>query len=491
MNILPLRLTALYLHYTELTDLEGSLPFVSLVILDAAHCHSFGSSSFATVNKLSNLRVMNLQNTSMTSLHDMLFINLLRVEQFNILNNAIPILHDYAFLGLNKIVDLDLHALAIIFIYQNAFYGLTSVQTLNLSKNRLTVLSMNIFSSLDSIVSLDISDNPLTSIRIGSFVAFHSPVRMSTTRMIECQCYMEELNIDCHATVISKYTNCKPLLPSTFIVVVYLSSVVYILLCSAFHICLQLRFATPNAQLPLTLALAIHDMLSGVLLIFPITVHLLYTDDYPLSRQLIDDWKICKVVSVLLILIQVISKQIIVLMSCVHMYVTGIKVITTPYPIKKIITEMMLSWIGCIAVSALWTTYTISYPASPCVPFGVTVFSKSYISWIVIASYTFVSVALVVIAFVIDTITVKRIKESQKVLGAGNQMSVIVKKTFLRRYLLASISYILELTIVFYPMFSANVNVYVYTLLLSMSVLYKTTSHIVSYSDKYITLEVI
>ena len=491
MNRLPMRLNALYLHYSELTDLEGSLPFVSLVILDAAHCHSFGSSFFATFHQLSNLRVLNLQNTSITSLHEMLFIKLLKVEQLNILNNAIPILHEYAFLGLKKIVDLELHDLGIILIYHKAFYSLTFVQTLNLSENELTTLSMDVFSDLDSMVSLDISNNSLTSIHIGAFEAFPLPVHVTTTKVIECRCFLEELNTDCHASVIMKYTNCKPLLPSTFIVVLYFSSVIYILLCSAFHIYLQIRFAAPNAQLPLTLALAIHDMFSGVLLIFPITVHLLYTDDYPLSRQFIDDWKICKVVSVLLILIQIVSKQIIVLMSYVHMYVTGVKVITTPYPIKKIFAQMMLSWIGSLAVSVVWTIYTISYPAVPCVPFGVTVFSKSYISWIVITIYTLASVALVVIAIVIDTNTVERIKESQKALGKGNQMSRSVKKTFLRRHLLASVSYLLELTIVFYPMFSANVNVYVYTSLLSITFLYKTTLHIVSYAYKYITIELI
>ena len=418
----------------------------------------------------------------------MLFINLLRVQQFNILYNIISILHDYAFIGLIKINELDLHALGVTFIYPNALYGLTSVQTLNLSMNKLSKLSMNVFSYLDSMVNLDISANELTSINVGSFVPFQSVVVMNTTKVIECQCYMEEV-FDCHATVNPTYTNCNPLLPSAVIVIIYFSSVLYVLLCSAYNIYVQIRFATRNAQLPLTLLLATHDMLSAIILLFYISVNFAYTDAYPLSRQLIDDWKLCKVVATFLILILVISKQIVVLLSYVHMYVTGVKVMTTPYTIKKILVRVMASWIVTISVSAAWCTYTISYPALLCVPFGAITFSEQYMSWIVITSYVVVSIALVLVAVVIDSITVSRIKKSQTALGKGHKVSSSVRKTFLRRYLLASVSYMLELTIVCYPMLSSNVNVYLYAILLPMLFVYKSTLHIVLYSDKYIFLK--
>ena len=487
---LPYQLTALYLHYSELVgfDQHSSLPFTSLVILDVAHCHSFGSISSVTLYQLSKLRVLNLQNTSIITLHDMLFIRLHSVQQFNILHNTIYILHDYAFTGLSEITELDLHALGITYISQMSLYGLTSVQTLNLSMNRLSQLSMDVFSYLDSLVSLDISGNKLTSIHIGALVPFHSIVRMNTTKVIECHCYMNEL-FDCHATVAAKYTNCNPLLPSIFIVVIYFISVVYVLLCAAFNIYLQIRFAAPNAQLPLTLLLATHDLLSAIILMFYVAVHFVYTDAYPLSRQFIDDWKLCKAVAALLILILVIPKLIVVLMSYVHIYVTGVKVITAPYSIKKIVAQLMMSWIGTVVVSAMWATYTISYPAAPCVPFGVGIFSIPYISWIVIISYVVVSVAVVLIAVIMDLIIVSRIKKSQTLLGTVKKVSGSVRKTFLQRHLLASVSYLLELTLVFYPMLSSNLNVFLYSLLLPILFVYKTTLHILLYSGKYIALE--
>ena len=418
----------------------------------------------------------------------MAFINLLRVQQFNILYNIIPILHDYAFIGLIKINELDLHALGVTFIYPNALYGLTSVQTLNLSMNKLSKLSMNVFSYLDAMVNLDISGNELTSINVGSFVPFQSVVVMNTTKVIECQCYMEEV-FDCHATVNPTYTNCNHLLPSEVIVIIYFSSVLYVLLCSAYNIYVQIRFATRNAQLPLTLLLATHDILSAIILIFYIAVNFVYTDAYPLSRQLIDDWKLCKVVATFLILILVISKQVNVLLSYVHMYVTGVKVMTTPYNIKTILVQVMASWIVAISVSASWCTYTISYPALLCVPFGAITFSEHYISWTVITSYVVVSIALVLVAVIIDSMTVSRIKKSQTALGKGHKVSGSVRKTFLQRYVLASVSYMLELTIVCYPMLSSNVNVYLYAILLPMLFVYKSTLHIVLYSGKYIFLK--
>ena len=490
LNKLPKRLTALYLHYSELMRLDQQriLGFDSLVILDVAHCHSFGSILSAALSQLSNLRVLNLQNTSITSLNAMAFINLLRVEQFNILNNNISTLHDYAFIGLIKINELDLHALGVTLLHQNALFGLTSVQTLNLSMNRLSKLSMNVFSYLDSIVSLDISGNELTSINVGSFVPFQSVVVMNTTKVIECKCYMEEM-FDCHATVNPTYTDCEPLLPSTFIIVIYFSSVLYVLLCSAFNIYVQIRFAPRNAQLPLTLLLATHDMLSAIILLFYISVNFAYTDTFPLSRQLIDDWTLCKTVATFLIVILVISKQIIVLMSYVHLYVTGVKVMTTPYTIKKILAQIMASWVVTILFSAVWCTYTISYPALLCVPFGAITFSENYISWTVLTSYVVVSIVLVLIAVIMDSITVSRIKKSQTALAKGHKVSSSVRKTFVRRHLLACVSYLLELTMVVYPMFLPDVNVYLYVLLLPMIFIYKTTVHTVLYSGKYIALK--
>ena len=75
---LPNQLVALYLHYSELVGFhqQNSLPFTSLVILDVAHCQSFGSISSVTLYQLSKLRVLNLQNTSIITLRDMLFVNL-------------------------------------------------------------------------------------------------------------------------------------------------------------------------------------------------------------------------------------------------------------------------------------------------------------------------------------------------------------------------------------------------------------------------------
>ena len=470
-------------------DQHSILEFDSLVVLDVAHCRSFDFISPVAFYQLLNLRVLNLQNTSIFSLHDMFFISLVRVQQFSILYNTIPILHDYAFTGLCKISELDLHGLGVTVIYQNALYGLTSVQTLNLSMNKLSKLSMDVFSYLNSMTSFDISGNKLTSINVDSFVPFQFVVKVITTKVIECQCYLEELELVCHATIIAKYTNCKPLLPSTFIVAIYFSSLLYILLCSAFNIYLQIRFATPNAQLPLTLLLAAHDMLSAIILLFYITVNFVYTDTYPLSRQFIDDWKLCKAVAIFLIHILMISKQIVVLLSYVHMYVTGVKAMTTPYSIKKIVTQVMVLWTGTISASAVWGSYIISYPAAPCVPFGVTIFSEHYISWIVIISYGVVSIVLVMIAVIMDSITVLRIKESQTALSAVHRVSTPVRKTFVRRHLLAGMGYLLELTIVIYPMLSSSVNVYMYTLLLPMLFIYKTTLHLVLYSGKYVSQE--
>ena len=491
LNKLPKLLTALYLHYSELMgfDQHSILRFDSLVVLDVAHCRSFGFISPAAFHQLLNLRVLNLQNTSILSLQDMFFINLVRVQQFNILYNTIPVLHDYAFIGLSEIGELDLHALGVTVIYQNALYGLTSVQTLNLSMNRISTLFLDVFSYLNSMTILDISGNELTSINVGSFVPFQSVVRVNTTKVIECQCYLEDLKLDCHATVNPTYTNCEPLLPSTLIVVIYFCSVLYVLLCSAFNIYLQIRFATPNAQLPLTLLLATHDMLSAIILLFYIAVNFVYTETYPLSRQLIDEWKLCKAVATFLILILVISKQIAVLLSYVHLYVTGTKVMTTPYTIKKILVQVMVLWIGTISASAVWSSYAISYPAASCVPFGAAIFSEDYISWTVIISYLVVSIVLVVIAVIMDSITVSRIKESQTALGAAHRVSRSVGKTFVRRHLLAGVSYLIELTIVIYPMLSPNVDVYLYTLLLPMFFVYKTTLHIALYSGKYIAQE--
>ena len=419
----------------------------------------------------------------------MFFINLFRLQQFNILYNTIPTLHDYAFNGMSGISELDLHALGVTVIYQNALYGLTSVQMLNLSMNKLSKLSMDVFSYLNSMTNLDISGNELTAINVGSFVPFQFVVKVNTTKVIECQCYLEELKLDCHATVYPTYTYCMPLLPSTFIVVIYFSSVLYILLCSAFNIFLQIRVATPNAQLPLTLLLAAHDMLSAFILLFYISLNFAYTHTYPLSRQFIDDWKLCKVVATLLIHILMISKQIVVLLSYVHMYVTGVKAMTTPYTMKRIVAQVMVLWMGTISASAVLGSYTISYPVAPCVPFGVTIFSEYYISWTVVISYVVVSIVLVLIAIMIDSVTVSRIKKSQAALGAVHKVSSSVRKTFVQRHLLAGIGYLLELTIVIYPMLSSNVNVYMYTIFLPMLFVYKTTLHIVLYSWKYIAQE--
>ena len=481
-------MTALYLHYLELIgfDQQRIFEFDSLVVLDVAHCRSFGFISPVAFYPLLNLRVLNLQNTSIFSLHDMLFINLFRVQQFSILYNTIPILHDYAFTGLSEITELDLHALGVTIIHQNALYGLTSVQTLNLSMNKIGKLTMRVFSYLNSMTSLDISGNELTSINVGSFVQFQFVVEVSTTKVIECQCYLEKLKLDCHATVNPTYTNCEPLLPSTFIVAIYFTSLFYILFCSAFNIYLQIRFATPNAQLPLTLFLAAHDMLSAIILIFYIAVNFVYTDTYPLSRQFIDDWKLCKAVATFLILILMMSKQIVVLLSYVHMYVTRVKAMTTPYTIKKIVTRVIVLWMGTMSASAVWGSYSIRYPVAPCVPFGVIIFSKHYVSWIVIISYVVVSICLVLIAVIVDSITVFRIKKSQTALGAVHRVSNSVRKTFVQRHLLFGVGYLLELTIVIYPMLTANVNVYLYTLLIPMLFVYKTTLHIVLYSGKYI-----
>ena len=470
-------------------DQQSILEFESLVVLDVAHCRSFGFISPVVFSQLLNLRVLNLQNTSIKSLHNMFFVNLVRVQQFNILYNTIPTLHDYAFIGLRKISELDLHGLEVTVIYQNSLYGLTSVQTLNLSMNRISTLTMDVFSHLNSMTSLDISGNELTSINVGSFVSFQSVLEVITTKVIECQCYLEALELVCHGTVIAKYTNCKPILPSTFIVAIYFTSLLYVLLCSAFNIYLQIRFATLNAQLPLTLLLAAHDMLSAIILVFYIAVNFLFLDTYPLSRQFIDDWKLCKTVAIFLILILMISKHIVVLRSYISLYVTAVKTMTTPYTIKKIVTQFLVLWALTMTVSAVWGSYTSSYPGAPCIPFGVHIFSEHYIGWIVVTSYLVVSIVLVLIAVIMDSITVLRVKKSQRTLGAVHRVATKVRNTFVRRHLLAGVGYLLELTIVIYPMASSNVNVYLFTLLLPMLFIYKTTLHVVLYSWKFVAQE--
>ena len=122
-----------------------------------------------SINKLTNLKELNLEHNKLTTIPEGAFNGLINLEDLNLGYNNLITIPEGAFNGLTNLKELNLGCNNLATIPEGAFNGLTNLAGLYLSDNNLTTIPDGAFKGLTALTELYLSCNNLTTIPDGAF----------------------------------------------------------------------------------------------------------------------------------------------------------------------------------------------------------------------------------------------------------------------------------------------------------------------------------
>ena len=161
---------------------------------------------------LPNLRVLLLQNSSITDLRLNFFTKMEHLNVLELQGNVINILTSRCFLGASEVLFLNLHKISIYKIQSKSFEGMSSLRLLNLSYNKLEHLSDGFIQNLPSLTIIDLQGNAIRDINVLTFHSLNIIVYTTTPQM----CCFVSLTSSCHVDKI-RYLRNKIIVDTLFL----------------------------------------------------------------------------------------------------------------------------------------------------------------------------------------------------------------------------------------------------------------------------------
>ena len=167
---------------TQTPDIYPNLSVLNITIgkIDLRSIHNF-------LLLVPNLRVLVMQNISLTDLSRNFFTNLQILNILELQGNHLYSLTSGCFLGCSSVFSLDLHDLFINTIQVKAFDRMSSLKQLNLSFNSLERLSRGILQSLSSLSIVDLRGNSFKDIQL---LTFHGISVIVYTPSLQMCCFV-------------------------------------------------------------------------------------------------------------------------------------------------------------------------------------------------------------------------------------------------------------------------------------------------------------
>ncbi|ETN64619.1 reticulon/nogo receptor [Anopheles darlingi] len=117
---------------------------------------------------LTELRVINLPNNQIVTLHANSFANHRSLEELMLENNYIKKIDRDAFVNVPKLIKLNLANNSLVNLHDNGFEELTKLEELRLESNRISILAREYFKGLENLKILKLSYNDVEY--VGAFV---------------------------------------------------------------------------------------------------------------------------------------------------------------------------------------------------------------------------------------------------------------------------------------------------------------------------------
>ena len=198
---IPANTTLLYLkEVTSSNTLEpqhqNTYPYMSF--LNMTDCRMVPRVVYKLLRFLPNLRVLLMQNASITDLSWGFFALLEKMQILELQSNHIHTITSRCFLGSKGVQLLDLHSMSISVIQSKSFEGMSSLKLLNLSYNKLEHLTHGILQATDSLFIVDLRGNALRDIHVQAFYGLDIIIYTSAQQMCcfvpsTSACYIHDL----------------------------------------------------------------------------------------------------------------------------------------------------------------------------------------------------------------------------------------------------------------------------------------------------------
>ena len=426
---LPNHLKALYIRNTQYNIFMENATYANINILDLANTTIFrdGIPELFFYN-MTTLQILNLQNTSITSLANKSFMHLDNLRKLSISYNAIKVIHKESFVGLSNILILNLTDLCISQLEQLAFDGLTSLILLNISHNFIKSFEKQTFAGLDSLTTLDMLSNHVTAIDINAlhlnrvmFVAFNytTPANRKSSMEIfvdnKAMCCFITSTVKCRMLQKSpKQANCNMLITKRIYAAFYFLCSVVLSFFGGFVFYIQLRQEQYNGQLPLMLSLATKDILTALMALILLTLYFIFDQNYSLHRSIVSSSVICKLHGFLTVYTQFVVKHVISIMCLIHYRIIVYPMTRRPYRIRKIVQFMCVLNFIDLNISILWTYFTDTESSFLCSPFSLhATVSSMYISLTVVSLYLLYSCILLIVVLAGYLYTYNKVKSTE------------------------------------------------------------------------------
>ena len=202
-TLLYLRNVAISRSQKPVPDIQSLNIYRSLSLLNMTSSQIVPQILHDFLQLLPNLRILLLQNLSITDLRLNFFTKMEYLHVLELHGNLIDILTSRCFLGTSEVLFLNLHNMSIYKIQSKSFEGMSSLRLLNLSYNKLEHLSDGIIQNLPSLTIIDLQGNVITDINVLTFHSLNIIVYTTTPQL----CCFVSLTSSCHVDKIRYLRN--------------------------------------------------------------------------------------------------------------------------------------------------------------------------------------------------------------------------------------------------------------------------------------------
>ena len=189
-------------------DTQSWNTYSHLSLLNMTNSRIASKKIYSFLLRLPNLRVLLMQNTSITNLQWNFFEQLQNLSVLELHGNHIHMLTSRCFLGLSHVLLLDLHNMTIRTMYSKSFEGMASLRLLNLSYNKLEHLTSGTIQSVKNLTIIDLRGNLFTHVDLLFFYDKYITIYTSTIHLCcfvpqTSICYVPQLRYSRHISTAS------------------------------------------------------------------------------------------------------------------------------------------------------------------------------------------------------------------------------------------------------------------------------------------------
>ena len=316
------------------------------------------------LNPLTNLIVINLLQSKITTLETAPFSKQQKLKQLIILENNIPVIHQHSFKGLISLESLDLHSMTIEKLQKSCFYDLLSLRTLNLSDNRLDSLQSNTFYGLQILNKLDLRNNKVRSMGLQTFRHISGTIHVEDHNMC---CFVEQ-STRCTYHANEGGMNCDPVMDHLS-EVCYILLITYLIICGALNVSLQVTATYQNAQIVAILLFTCNDALISLQCLSDLSINWYYQHNYPLIRHHIKRHILCIVYGSFSIVTEILPRVAFVLLAFIYLRITTAAMTKQPHSVIRVSKSIGIAVLIILGASVAMVTQIQEFRDPFCTPF--------------------------------------------------------------------------------------------------------------------------